>query len=156
MCFSQPIFTKKAIVSESVWRNSDPWRPRSCYFVISRKLMKSPNYKRWNDFDWGDFIEREHLIKTFDNRHLPVLRGEKKLPSKYISDPPMWSMITPTSSSKKRDRPASSSFGVGNVTVKRTLMWDFDNEKWVPNEMGTATTSSKRKSTPVTKKKKKR
>ena len=120
--------------------------------------MNSANYQRWNDFDWGDFIQREHLTKTFDARHLPVLRGEYKLPSRYITDPTTWSMVTPTSASRKRNRPVSFSLSVGgNVSVKRTLMWDFDNEKWVPNEMGTGTPSSKRKSsTPVTKKKKKK
>ena len=152
----QPIFTKKCILSESIWRNSDPWRPRSCYLFIARKLMMAPNYQRWNDFNWGDFIEREHLIKTFDNRHLPVLRGQTKIPSKYITDPPMWSQVTPTSSTKKKDRPTSS-FPVANVSVKRTLMWDFENEKWVPNEMGSqVTSSSKRKSTTVANKKKKK
>ena len=36
-------------------------------------------------------------------------------------------------------------------------MWDFENEKWVPNEMGSqVTSSSKRKSTTVANKKKKK
>ena len=125
--------------------------------------MKSPNYQRWNDFNWDDFIQREHLIKTFNNRHLPVLRGEKVLPSKYLADPTQWSTFTPPSSSSSKKQNTTSVSSSRKCSVKRTLMWDFENEKWVPNEMGTEVEETevssppcKRKSTPVPKKKKKK
>ena len=121
---------------------------------IARKLLKAPNYQRWNDFNWSDFIEREHLVKTFNNRHLPVLRGEKTLSSKYLKDPESWTSVTPTSDSSKKKRTVD----VVKKSVKRTLMWDFSSEKWVPNEMGSQVPNEQvtpSNSTPARKKKKK-
>ena len=98
-------------------------------------------------------------MKTFNNRHLPVLRGEKTLSSKYLKDPESWSTVTPTTSdsSKKRRRTTPETFEV-KKSVKRTLMWDFASEKWVPNEMGSQVPNvevTPSNSTPARKKKKK-
>lgn len=130
-------------MSKEVWKNIELWRPRSCYLYIARKCLECPNYRPWNDFDWGDYLQRERIMKTFCVRHLPVLRGEVLIPTKYLKDPESWDDVKPDSDKNgrtsdvktppKKKRPVPSHC----KHVQRKQMWDFEKEAWVPNEMGT-------------------
>ena len=89
-------------MSKEVWKNIELWRPRSCYLYIARKCLECPNYRPWNDFDWGDYLQRERIMKAFCVRHLPVLRGEVLIPTKYLKDPESWDDVKPDSDKKGR------------------------------------------------------
>ena len=116
----------------------DLWRPRSCYIYIARKCLKSPNYKPWNDFSFDDYLQRQHLMKTFETRHLPVLRGEVDIPLKYLPDPDCWTVDSESDTPVKKKRKSAKTKSPSHCKhVQRKLMWDFELEKWVPNEMGT-------------------
>ena len=154
----QPIFTKKSIVSKQIWRNVELWRPRSCYIYVSRKCLSCPNYKRWNDFRWSDYLQRTEIMETFRIRHLPVLRGEVDIPSKYLPDPECWELDTTVESvhrDKKKSTKKKSPRRTPSQPVKRKMVWDFELEDWVPNEMG-CQTPPKTPTTPVSSKGKKK
>lgn len=125
-------------MSKEVWQAVDLWRPRSCYIYIARKCLKSPNYKPWNDFSFDDYLQRQHLMKTFETRHLPVLRGEVDIPLKYLPDPDCWTVDSESDTPVKKKRKSAKTKSPSHCKhVQRKLMWDFELEKWVPNEMGT-------------------
>ena len=167
--FRQPIFKKSSIVSKQVWQNVELWRPRSCYIYVSRKCLNCPNYRPWNDFRWDDYLQRREMMETFEVRHLPVLRGEEDIPTNYLPDPECWNVDSdddPESDCEKqksvKPKKKAKSPRTPSEPVKRKLMWDFELEEWVPNEMGsqvpptTPTTPSASKGRKKPRKKRKR
>ena len=73
----QSIFASTSIISKANWQNTDEtWRHRSTYYVVSRKLLESPNLKNFKRFTIEDYHQRKKLFKTFQERHLPIILGK--------------------------------------------------------------------------------
>ena len=48
------------------------------------------SYKKWQNFDWFDFVQRDNLAVTFTKRHLPLADGEDHFQGR-LKDPEEWS-----------------------------------------------------------------
>ena len=83
-------------------------------------------------------MQRQEIMETFEVRHLPVLRGETDIPAKYLPDPDCWTLDSDDDIPKSRqDKPKKKYKTPSHCKhVQRKLMWDFETETWVPNEMG--------------------
>ena len=143
--FRQPIFSKTSILTKQRWLEDPVWRKRECYTYISRKILQRPSLKRYTDFHWFDYVERTQIIKTFNIRHRPFCIGTKYLPPRLVPDLKEWKTTRTTgddtpaasSSSTPRNKRSKSSTPQHTTPVSKSLMWDFEEEKWVPNTMGT-------------------
>ena len=111
-----------------------------CYSYICRKLLGRTNYKRWNDFDWDDYLERKRLRETFMARHLPLLTGAIELTDAELKPPDEWSV--PTTATTPRSKSVTDKAVVARRKMKVScpsrpkMMFDFEKELWVENTMG--------------------
>ena len=131
--------------------------------------MNRFNLRRWNDFDWDDYIERGHLTETFNVRHLPIKNGSVTLTEEDLPPPPIWSRAPRTTATATSMKTTTVTVRKKRKTVHKVataapqLMWDYKTETWVANTMGSEspaafepiTKSMADKEGPKTKRKKK-
>jgi len=61
-----------------------------------RYLRKRTNYRQWDNFSWGDYIERMKAARTFIVRHLPLSDGtDDDFFEDYLPDPKEWNEPEP-------------------------------------------------------------
>ena len=66
----------KRVVTQSVYAAIDAWRKMECYITGARHRRGRSGYRKWEDFAWTDYTERDALATTFTARHLPLSDGE--------------------------------------------------------------------------------
>ena len=65
------------------------WRKVECYIAGVRFRRSRTTYRKWEDFSWSDYVERNALAQTFIQRHLPLSDGEDHFGGE-LKDPPEW------------------------------------------------------------------
>lgn len=79
------------VVSRLFYKNIDAWRKMESYITGVRFHRGKTSYRKWEDFLWADFVERNKLAITFTKRHLPLSDGEDHFGGE-LKDPPQWTM----------------------------------------------------------------
>ena len=82
---------RDAMASQAKWAAVEPWRKREAHVTLIRQLLKRASYKKWHDFRFTDFVERNNLHRTFMARHLPLSDGDDTHFGGVITNPPHWS-----------------------------------------------------------------
>ena len=77
------------VVDKTFYANIAPWRKTECYITAVRFRFGRTSYRKWEDFSWSDFVERNVLAKTFTTRHLPLSDGEDHFGGE-LKNPPLW------------------------------------------------------------------
>ena len=134
----QPIFPKNSLLTREHWEEGKHWRKKTCYGTVSRIAEDCVNYKSWNNFRWCDYTQRNALMKTFVNRHLPITNGTTPLDTKLLPDPKEW-RVPPMPDFRpppERDLPGGS-YKKRPLVAPPTLVWDDEQEEWVKNTNGT-------------------
>ena len=131
---------KNSCLSKEKWHRVDSWRARECYTYIARKIFQRPNLRRWNDFDWDDYLERVHFKTTFDKRHLPILNGTETVTQDELKDPSSWSHVESSSTTPEKRSTVSEHTVAPAIDDKiPEKVWDFKLQMWVDNTMGSET-----------------
>lgn len=96
---------KTKTVTRTVYCQIHAWRKIECYIAGIRFRRERPSYRKWEDFSWLDFVERENLMKTFVVRHLPKSDGDDHFGG-LLKDPPEWdgSVGTPVQKKPKKGK----------------------------------------------------
>ena len=96
---------RDALSSKKKWTSVAPWRKREAHVTLCRILLKRPAYRKWHDFLFADFVERNNLHFTFLNRHLPLSDGETDNHFKgLLKDPPHWGTAAAASKRKMKNQ----------------------------------------------------
>ena len=64
------------VVTQAVYERIDVWRKMEFYITGVRHRRGRSDYRKWEEFSWKDFTERDSLATTFNVRHLPLADGE--------------------------------------------------------------------------------
>ena len=94
-------------VTRKLYAEIKPWRKYECYVAGVRFRRSRPTYRKWEDFSWSDYTERNKLYQTYMNRHLKLSDGEDHFGGE-LKDPPEWEerrfipSTTKKSSTKKK------------------------------------------------------
>ena len=113
----------KRVCSKNIYTSILPWR----------KMETHVTYKKWQNFDWFDFVERDNLAVTFMNRHLPLSDGGDHFQGR-LKDPELWTAGSPApAASPKIKKTKRSSRAAGKkknpkVKVEPTVHRRFDSE----------------------------
>ena len=78
------------LVTKRVYSRIHVWRKTEAYITAVRFRRGRTTYRRYEDFSWFDFVERQALAETFRERHLPLSDGEDHFGG-GLKDPPQWS-----------------------------------------------------------------
>ena len=65
-----------AMNSSESWGKVSPWRKREGYIACVRYYLERGNLRKWQNFSWRDFQERQSARITFEKRHLPLSDGK--------------------------------------------------------------------------------
>ena len=76
-------------VSRRLYSGIVPWRKVECYIAGVRFRRSRTTYRKWEDFSWSDYVERNAVAQTFIARHLPLSDGEDHFGGE-LKDPPQW------------------------------------------------------------------
>jgi len=98
---------KTRTVTKDVYRRIHAWRKTECYISGVRFRRERPSYRKWQDFSWLDFLERQNLGTTFIVRHLSNSDGEDHFGG-LLKDPSEWDDCV-GSPVKKKSRGGKSS-----------------------------------------------
>lgn len=79
----------KKKVTKRVYASINAWRKIETYITAIRFRRGKTSYRRWWDFAWCDFVERQALAETFRARHLPLSDGGDHFGG-GLKDPPQW------------------------------------------------------------------
>ena len=62
-------------------------------------------YRKWEDFSWTDYTERNALYQTYMNRHFKLSDGEDHFGGE-LKDPPEWDehRFVPATTKKSREK----------------------------------------------------
>ena len=96
-------------VTRRLYGEIQPWRKYECYIAGVRFRRSRTTYRKWEDFSWSDYTERNKLYRTYMNRHLKLSDGEDHFGGE-LKDPPEWadhrflSSTTKKSSGKKKSK----------------------------------------------------
>ena len=104
------------------------------YTTAVRFRKGKTTYKKWQNFDWFDFVERDNLAATFMARHLPLSDGGDHFQG-LLKDPEQWTAASPAPAVvapkiKKTTRSSRTVSKKKNVKVKvePTLPRRFDSQ----------------------------
>jgi len=106
------------------------------YITAARFRKGKTSYKKWQNFDWFDFVERENLAVTFTTRHLPLSDGEDHFQG-LLKDPEEWSEasaappatpVPPTIKKRKRSTRGTGKKPPVKVKVEPTPPRRFDSK----------------------------
>ena len=90
------------LLTKSVYRLIDPWRKMECYITGVRVRRGRHTYRKWEEFSWKDYKERDALATTFNVRHLPLSDGEDHFGGE-LADPNLrWGTSPKNTPTKKR------------------------------------------------------
>ena len=81
------------LVTREIYANITPWRKTECYITAVRFRKGRTTYNKWENYLWSDFVERNVLHTTFNNRHLPICDGGDHFGGE-LKDPPSWTTST--------------------------------------------------------------
>ena len=101
------------------------------YIALVRLFNEKPNYKKWFCFDYADYIDRQCLAVTFNNRHLPLSTGEI-FPQfgGLVLDPPVWhEKVGPKPKRNRKSKKASSAVITSTVQDEGDDSNDDDDEE---------------------------
>ena len=79
------------------------WRKVECYIAGVRFRRSRTTYRKWEDFSWSDYVERNALAQTFIQRHLPLSDGEDHFGGE-LKDPPEWGGLCVLSKTTKTNK----------------------------------------------------
>ena len=87
------------------------WRKYECYIAGVRFRRSRTTYRKWEDFSWTDYTERNKLYRTYMNRHFKLSDGEDHFGGE-LKDPPQWAdprflSSTPTTTKKSSGKTKS-------------------------------------------------
>ena len=81
---------KARVCTKWLYKGITPWRKMETYITAVRFRRGKTSYKKWQNFDWFDFVQRDNLAVTFNKRHLPLADGEDHFQGR-LKDPEEWS-----------------------------------------------------------------
>ena len=125
---------KTKTVTRTVYKRIRAWRKMECYMSGVRFRRERPSYRKWEDFSWTDFVERENLAKTFVVRHLPNSDGEDHFGG-LLKDPPEWDDSVGAPVRKKARKGRSNKVKIEPQNYKTTAVpmeFDVDSGNLVP------------------------
>ena len=94
--------------TKKTYSRTPAYRKMECYITGVRYKRGKTSYRKWEDFSWVDFTERNLLASTFMARHMPLSDGNDHFGGE-LQDPPQWSsnagsVHRKNSSSKKQEQ----------------------------------------------------
>ena len=95
------------VLNKKMYASILRWRKVECYITGIRFRRGRTSYRKWEDFDWVDFVERKALAKTFIKRHLPLSDGEDHFGGE-LKDPPNWTTGRSVHSKEPKKRSSSA------------------------------------------------
>ena len=98
---------KARVCTKWIYKAILPWRKMETYVTAVRFRRGKTTYKKWQNFDWFDFVERDNLAVTFKTRHLPLSDGEDHFQG-LLKDPEQWTGASPADSPKIKKKKKSS------------------------------------------------
>jgi hypothetical protein len=95
-----------AMRSKKDWRQVRKWTKREGYIAAVRHKWEKGPYCQWDHFDLQDYIDRQTLGATFENRHLPLSTGAE---FGTVVNPEIWSkpVVCPSTQRHRRGRNTS-------------------------------------------------
>ena len=120
---------KTRTVTKDVYNHIHAWRKTECYISGVRFRRERPSYRKWEDFSWLDFVERQNLSTTFLVRHLPYSDGEDHFGG-LLKDPPEWGgVVSPVKKKSRGGKPSKVKTEPQNQTKKQVVPMRFDVNK---------------------------
>jgi len=90
-----------------------------CYITAGRFRKGRHTYRKWEEFSWADYTERDALAQTFTVRHLPLSDGDDHFGGE-LADPNLrWGSPTNTPTKQKRKRSKAGRVKAGRVKVEK-------------------------------------
>ena len=108
-------------VTRRLYGEVEPWRKYECYIAGVRFRRSRTTYRKWEDFSWSDYTERNKLYRTYMNRHLKLSDGEDHFGGE-LKDPSEWDdnrFLPSTTTTTKKSKKSSGKKKSKKTTVKR-------------------------------------
>jgi len=92
--------------TKQTYSHTMPYRKMECYITGVRYKRGKSSYRKWEDFAWVDFTERNLLASTFIARHLPLSDGNDHFGGE-LKDPPQWGSNAESVSAPSKPKPVN-------------------------------------------------
>lgn len=107
------------VLTKHVYGLIEPWRKMECYITAGRFRKGRHTYRKWEEFSWADYTERDALAQTFTVRHLPLSDGDDHFGGE-LADPNLrWGSPANTPTKQKRKRSKVGRVKAGRVKVEK-------------------------------------
>ena len=113
------------------------WRKCESYIAAYRLWRDRDEYRRWKDFCWSDFQERDKLRKTYYARHAKYSDGnDHPCFDGLVTVPPQWDKgrnekVLPKRKKKKKEKESSIAATASPKATPTKRIWDFESSQFV-------------------------